>query len=41
MDAYELKDWQKELIRNGEYDPCNFEEDGELEEDVYYYEDEE
>ena len=40
MDAYELEDWQKELVRNGEYDPCNFEEDGDLEEDDYYYEDE-
>ena len=40
MDAYELEDWQKELVRNGEYDPCDFEEDGDLEEDDYYYEDE-
>lgn len=39
MDAYALEDWQKDLVRKGEYDPWNFEEDGELEEDDYYYED--
>jgi len=39
MDAYELEEWQKELVRKGEYDPWNFEEDGDLEEDDYYYED--
>lgn len=39
MDAYDLEDWQKDLVRKGEYDPWNFEEDGDLEEDDYYYED--
>lgn len=39
MDAYDLEDWQKDLVRKGDYDPWNFEEDGELEEDDYYYED--
>lgn len=39
MEAYGLEEWKKELVRKGEYDPWNFEEDGELEEDDYYYED--
>lgn len=39
MKAYELEEWQKELVRKGEYDPWNFEEDGDLEEDDYYNED--
>ena len=39
MEAYELEEWQKELVRKGEYDPWNFEEDGDLEEDDYYNED--
>ena len=39
MDDYMLEDWQKDLVRKGEYEPWNFEEDGELEEDDYYYED--
>ena len=39
MDMYALTDWQKEEVRKGNYDPWNFEEDGELEEDDYYYED--
>ena len=39
MDTYCLEDWQKDLVRKGEYNPWNFEEDGELEEDDYYYED--
>lgn len=39
MDAYGLEEWQKDLVRKGEYDPWNFEEDGDLEEDDYYYED--
>lgn len=39
MDDYMLEDWQKDLVRKGEYNPWNFEEDGDLEEDDYYYED--
>ena len=39
MDDYMLEDWQKDLVRKGEYDPWNFEEDGPLEEDDYYYDD--
>ncbi len=38
MDELDLDDWQKELVRKGEYDPENFEEE-DLEEDDYYYED--
>ena len=38
LDSYELEDWQKELVKKGEYDPWNFEED-DLEEDDYYQED--
>ena len=33
LDNYGLEDWQKELVKKGEYDPWNFEEDD------YYYED--
>ncbi len=40
MDVYGLEEWQKELVRKGEYGPENFDEDGELTEDDYYYEDE-
>lgn len=39
MNLYLLDDSQKELVRNGEYELSSFEEDGELEEDDYYYED--
>jgi len=41
MDNYGLKEWQKELVRKGDYAPWNFEESGELDEDDYYYEDDE
>lgn len=40
MDNFMLEDWQKELVRKGEYDPWSFEESDELEEGDYYYEDE-
>jgi hypothetical protein len=40
MDDLDLEDWQKDLVRKGEYDPENFEEE-ELDEDDYYYEDDE
>ena len=38
MNAYDLEDWQKDLVRKGEYDPWNFEEKN-LEEEDYYSED--
>jgi hypothetical protein len=41
MDDLELEDWQKDLVREGKYDPENFEESEDLEEDDYYYEDDE
>ena len=41
MDKYGLEPWQKELVRKGQYEPWNFEESGELEEEDYYYEDDE
>lgn len=33
MDAYCLLEWQKELVRRGECDPWNFEEDENLDDD--------
>ena len=41
MNDLDLEEWQKELVRKGEYDPESFEESDELEEDDYYYEDDE
>ncbi len=41
MDDLELEDWQKDLVREGKYEPENFEESEDLEEDDYYYEDDE
>lgn len=38
MDDYCLDDWQKDLVRSGEYYPWSFDED-EIDEDSYYYED--
>lgn len=38
MDDYCLDDWQKDLVRRGEYYPWSFDED-EIDEDSYYYED--
>lgn len=38
LDDYCLEDWQKDLVRNGEYDPWNFNEE-EPEEDDFYHED--
>ena len=40
LDNYDLEPWQKEEIQNGNYDPWNFEEE-DLEEDDYYFEDDE
>ena len=41
MDNLGLEDWQKELVREGKYDPENFEEDDSSDEDDYYHEDDE
>ena len=38
MENNNLEEWQKELVRNGDYDPTSFEEE-DLEEDDYYSED--
>ena len=40
MNNLDLEDWQKELVRDGKYDPENFEEDDSEDEDDYYHEDE-
>ena len=40
MNSYCLEDWQKDLVRNGSYDVWSFDEE-ELEEDDYYFEDDE
>ena len=40
MNDLELEDWQKELVREGKYDPESFEEDDSDDEDDYYHEDE-
>ena len=38
--AYGLLDEEKELVKKGEYDPWQFEDDpDEMEEDDYYYDD--
>lgn len=38
MEAYGLSEEEKKLVRSGEYDPWDFEED-EMEEDSYYSDD--
>ena len=38
MEAYGLSEEEKKLVRSGEYDPGDFEED-EMEEDSYYSDD--
>ena len=40
LDNYGLEEWQKELVKKGEYEPWNFEEEV-LEEDDYYFDDQE
>ncbi len=40
MEDLDLEDWQKELVREGKYDPENFDEEVE-DEDDYYSEDDE
>ena len=41
MNNLDLEDWQKDLVREGMYDPENFEEDDSNDEDDYYHEDDE
>ncbi len=41
MNNLDLEDWQKDLVREGKYDPENFEEDDSSDEDDYYHEDDE
>lgn len=36
MNNLDLEDWQKDLVREGTYDPENFEEDDSDDEDDYY-----
>ena len=38
MENYGLLEWQKDLVRNGNYDLTSFEEE-DIEEDDYYSED--
>lgn len=37
MDNYALEEWQKKLVREGKFNPWNFEEGDELYNDDYYY----
>lgn len=39
MDAYGLEEFEKELVRKGEYNPWDFETEGPFEDDDYYNED--
>lgn len=41
IDIYDLEDWQKELVKEGKYNPENFDEDDSSDEDDYYHEDDE
>ncbi len=38
MENYGLLEWQKDLVRNGNYDLTSFEEE-DIEDDDYYFED--
>ena len=40
MAALSLEEWQKELVRKGEYEPEDFEEEDISDDDNYYHEDE-
>ncbi len=39
MDDLNLEEWQKELVRKGEYEPEDFDEDDTSDEDNYYHDD--
>ena len=41
MNNLDLGDWQEDLVREGKYNPENFEEDDSDDEDDYYHEDDE
>ena len=40
MNALSLEEWQKDLVRKGEYEPEDFEEEDISDDDNYYHEDE-
>lgn len=37
INNFALEDWQKDLVKSGNYDPNNFGEDDDMEPDDYYY----
>lgn len=37
INNFDLEDWQKDLVKSGNYDPNNFGEDDDMEPDDYYY----
>lgn len=39
MDMYGLDEDEKEMVRNKEYDPCDFDTEGPFEDDDYYNDD--
>lgn len=39
MDMYNLSEEERELVKNGEYDPWDFDTEGPFEEDDYYEDD--
>ncbi len=39
MDMYNLSEEERELVKNGEYDPWDFDTEGPFEEDDYYDDD--
>ena len=39
MDMYNLSEEERELVKNGEYDPWDFDTEGPVEEDDYYDDD--
>ncbi len=41
MNDLDLDDWQKDLVREGKYDPEGFDTDDTSDDDDYYHEDEE
>jgi len=40
LDNLDLEEWQKDLVRSGEYEPYDFEEES-MDDDSYYNEDDE
>lgn len=37
INNFDLENWQKDLVKSGNYDPNNFGEDDDMEHDDYYY----